>query len=170
MINSNNAVDDSDAIPRVLMEVEPLVEESGRRNWRSIMITHDEFPCHFLLSVWWYPGITNLVLIWDSGELFSLGLSDSSHPIPKVIFGVMMAIRWLEAHVRENNRQESLTKEQLEEIDCLKGLNLFETMCKILNIPMKGQKTADAIVQSQKDCLLLLFLETLTFKKKKKKA
>ena len=51
-----------------------------------------------------------------------------------------MAIRWLEAHIRENNRQESLTKEQLEEIDCLKGLNLFETMCKILNIPMKVKK------------------------------
>ena len=49
----------------------------------------------------------------------------------------MTAIRWLEAHIKENNRQEAPTKEQLQELDCLKDLNLFETMCKILNIPMK---------------------------------
>ena len=49
----------------------------------------------------------------------------------------MMAIRWLEAHVKENKRQEAPRKEQLQELDCLKGLDLFETMCKILNLPME---------------------------------
>ena len=39
--------------------------------------------------------------------------------------------------MKENNRQEAPTKEQLQELDCLKGLDLFETMCKILNIPME---------------------------------
>ena len=48
-----------------------------------------------------------------------------------------MAIRLLEAHVKENNRQEAPTKEYLEELDCLKDLDLFETMCKIFNIPME---------------------------------
>ena len=47
-----------------------------------------------------------------------------------------MAIRWLEAHVKKNSRQETPTKEQLQELDCLKDLDLFETTCKILNIPM----------------------------------
>ena len=51
-----------------------------------------------------------------------------------------MSIRWLEAHVRENNRQETPTKEQLQELDCLKYLDLFETTCKILNIPMDVKK------------------------------
>ena len=51
-----------------------------------------------------------------------------------------MAIRWLEAHVKENNRQEAPTKEQLQELDCLKDLHLFETMCRILNIPMEVKK------------------------------
>ena len=51
-----------------------------------------------------------------------------------------MAIIWLEAHVRENNRQEPPTKDQLEEINCPKDLDLFETMCKILKIPMKTKK------------------------------
>ena len=110
------------------MEVEPLLEPSGKRNWSSIMSTHDEFPCHCSLQTWWYPGRSNLVLLWDCGELLSMGLPDSSQPITILIVGVMMAIRWLEAHVKENNRQEAPTKEKLRELDYLKDLDLFETM------------------------------------------
>ena len=33
-----NAVDENDEIHRVIMEVEPLLEASGKRNWRSIML------------------------------------------------------------------------------------------------------------------------------------
>ena len=84
------------------------------------MLTHDEFPCHCFLQTWWYPGRSNLVLIWDSGELLSVGLPDSSRPIAIVIVGFMMAIRWLEAHVKENNRQEAPTREQMQKLDCLK--------------------------------------------------
>ena len=123
-----------------MMKVESVLEASGKRNWRSIMLTHDEFPCHCLLETWWYPGLRNLVLIWDSGKLLSMGLPDSSQLITIVIVGVMMAIRWLEAHVTENNRQEMPTRERLQEIDCLKDLDLFETMCKIVNIPMKVKR------------------------------
>ena len=139
-VTDYNAVDENDEIHRVMMEVEALLEASGKRNWRSIMLTHDEFPCHCLLQTWWYPKRSNLVLIWDSGELLSMGLPDSSQPITIVIVGVMMAIRWLEAHVRENNRQEAPTREQLQKLDCLKDLDRFETMCKVLNIPMEVKK------------------------------
>ena len=104
-------VDENDEVHRVMMEVEPLLEASRKRNWRSIMLTHDEFACHCLLQTWWYPGRSNLVLIGDSGELLSMGLPDSSRPITIVIVGVMMAIRWLEAHVKENNRQAAPTRE-----------------------------------------------------------
>ena len=99
-VTGYNAVDENDEVHRVMMEVEPLMEASGKRNWRSIMLTHDEFPCHCLLQTWWYPGRSNLVLIWDSGELLSMGLLDSSQPVTIVIMGVMMAIRWLEAHLK----------------------------------------------------------------------
>ena len=139
-VTGYNAVDKNDEVHRVMMEVEPLLEASGKRNWRSIMLTHEEFPCHCLLQTWWYPGRSNLVLIWYSGKLLSMGLPDSSRPITIVIVGVMMTIRWLEAHVRENNRQEAPTREQLQKLDCLKDLDLFETMCKILNIPMDVKK------------------------------
>ena len=139
-VTDYNAVDENDEVHRVMMEVELLLEASGKRNWRSIMLTHDEFPCHCLLQTWWYPKRSNLMLIWDSGELLSMGLPDSSQPVTIVIVGVMMAIRWLEAHLRENNRQEAPTREQLQKIDCLKDVDLFETMCKVLNIPMEVKK------------------------------
>ena len=92
-VTDYNTIDENDEVHRVMMEVEPLLEASGRRNWRSIMLTHDEFPCHCLLQTWWYPKRSNLMLIWDSGELLSMGLPDSSQPITIVIVGVMMAIR-----------------------------------------------------------------------------
>ena len=80
-ITDYNAVDENDELHRVMIEVEPLLEALGKRNWRSIMLTHDEFPCHCLLQTWWYLERSNLVLIWDSGELLSMGLPDSSRPI-----------------------------------------------------------------------------------------
>ena len=93
-----------------------------------------------------------------------MGLPDSSQPITKVIVGVMMAIRWLEAHVMENNRQEAPTKEQLEELDCIKDLSFFETMCKILNFPMEVKKIwakrrLMPRVQSQHDCIIVRVCE-----------
>ena len=129
-VTAYNAVDENDEVQRVKMEAEPLLEALGKRNWSSIMSTHDEFPCHCLLQTWWYPGRSNLVLIWDCRELLSMGLPDSSQPITIVIVGVMMAIRWLEAHVKKNNRQETPTREHLQELDCLKDLDLLRHCAK----------------------------------------
>ena len=42
-VTNYNAVDENDEVHRVMMEVEPLLEALGKRNWRSIMSTHDEF-------------------------------------------------------------------------------------------------------------------------------
>ena len=49
-VTDYNTVDENDEVHRVMMEVEPLLEASGKRNWRSIMLTHDEIPCHCLLQ------------------------------------------------------------------------------------------------------------------------
>ena len=56
-------VDENDEVHRVMMKVEPLLQASGKRNWRSIMLTHDEFPCHCFLQTWWFTKRSNLVLI-----------------------------------------------------------------------------------------------------------
>ena len=79
-VTDYNTVDENDEVHRVIMEVEPLLEASGRRNWRSIMLTHDVFPCHCLLQTWWYPGRSKLVLIWDCGELLFMGLQTHHGP------------------------------------------------------------------------------------------
>ena len=74
-----------------------------------------------------------------------MGLPDSSQPITIVTVGVMMAIRWLEAHVRENNRQEAPTREQLRKLDSLKVQNSKHSDG---NEEDMGKKTIDAMVQS----------------------
>ena len=74
-VTDYDAVDENNEVHRVMMEVKPLLEASEKRNWRNIKSTHDEFPCHCLLQTWWYPGYSNLVLIWDCGELLSMGLT-----------------------------------------------------------------------------------------------
>ena len=60
-VTDYNTVDENDEVHRVMMETEPLLHASGKRNWRSIMLTHDKFPCHCLLQTWWYPERSNLV-------------------------------------------------------------------------------------------------------------
>ena len=60
-VTDYNTVDENDEVHRVTMEAEPLPEASGKRNWRSIMMTYDELPCHYLLQTWWYPERSNLV-------------------------------------------------------------------------------------------------------------
>ena len=42
--------------------------------------------------------------------------------------------------MKENNGQEAPMREQLRKLDFLKVLDLFETMCKILNMPMEVKK------------------------------
>ena len=84
-----SAVDQNDEIHRGMMDGEPLLEVSGKPNWRSIRLTHDEFTCHCVIQTWWYPGCINLVMNLDSGELLSMSSSDSSQPILIVIVGVM---------------------------------------------------------------------------------
>ena len=71
----------------------------------------EEFRCHCLLQTWWDRARSNLVLVWDAGELLSMGSPDSLQRIAIIIVEVMMAIRWLEAHEGEKNRQEKPTKE-----------------------------------------------------------
>ena len=52
-VTDYNAVNENDEVHRVMMEVDTLLEASGKRNRRSIMSTHDKFPCHCLLETWW---------------------------------------------------------------------------------------------------------------------
>ena len=83
------------------------------------MLTHDELPCHCLPQTWSSPGQSSQVLIWYSGELLFMALQDSLQSITVILVGIMMAIRWLEAHVRAGS------SEHLEELDCLTDFDLL---------------------------------------------
>ena len=43
-VTDYNTVDENDEVHRVMMEVEPLLEASGKRNWRSIVLHMMSFP------------------------------------------------------------------------------------------------------------------------------
>ena len=45
-----------------------------------------------------------------------------------------MAIQWLEAHVKENNSQEKSTRQQLQELDCLKDLAQKKTNATVVRV------------------------------------
>ena len=66
-VTDYNAVYENDEVHRVIMEVDSLREALGKRNWRSIKSTHDEFPGHCLLQTWWYPGRTSSIC-WGSSR------------------------------------------------------------------------------------------------------
>ena len=57
------------------------------------MLLPDEILCNCLLQTCLYPVRSNLVLIWDSGELLSMGLQYSLQLLRIILVGVMMAIR-----------------------------------------------------------------------------
>ena len=51
-------------------------------------------------------------------------------------------IMWWQQPLRATGKTKwsCLPREQLQKLDCLKDLDLFETMCKILNIPIEVKK------------------------------
>ena len=49
-VTDYNSVDENDEVHRVMMDVEPLLEASGKRNWRSIMLIHDKFSLPLLAA------------------------------------------------------------------------------------------------------------------------
>ena len=80
------------------------------------------------------------MVIWDTGELLSMNSPESSRLVAIIVVGLVMAMHRLQAPVRENERREASTQEQLEEVICLTDLDLFETLCKIPNIPRQVKK------------------------------
>ena len=85
----------------------PIIRGASRQR----MMNSNVIVCCKLGSL---PARSNLVLFWDSGEPISMGLPHSLQPVTIKIFRVMMAIRLLEAHLRENIRQEVPTRSSWE--------------------------------------------------------
>ena len=119
------------------MELEPLLEASGERNLRSIEITHGECPCHCLAQTVWYPEHSNLCLVWDVEEIRSIGLPDHQQKVTILVVSTMLALRWIEENVTKYRESKTPTAESIYTIDYSRRLEFFETVCKVIAIPME---------------------------------
>ena len=70
----------------MMMEIVPLLITSGYRTWNNILLTYGERA--------------KPVLVWDTGELFSMGLLDLALNVSILVFKDMLALKWLEAIAR----------------------------------------------------------------------
>ena len=132
------APEEDDVVHEKMMELEPLLEASGERNLRSIEITHGECPCHCLAQTVWYPGHTNLCLVWDVEEIRSIGLPDHQQKGTISVVSTMLALRWIEENVTKYRESKTPTVESIHAIDYSRRLELFETVCKVFAIPTKS--------------------------------
>ena len=129
------APEKDDVVHEKMMELEPLSEASEERNLRSIEFTHGECPCHCLAQTVWYPGHTNLCLVWDVEEIRSIGLPDHQQKVTILLVSTMLVLRWIEENVTKYRKSKTPTAESIHAIDYSRRLELFETVCKVFAIP-----------------------------------
>ena len=127
---------EKDEVHRIMMEVEPLLGDSGYRTRTNILMTHGEYPCHCLAQTLWYPKRGNLVLVCDVEELYSTGLPNQIQRLSIVVVSAMLAVRWLVANAGTSEQETAVpTPEQLSNVKMNRSLDLFRNTCKILRIP-----------------------------------
>ena len=74
------ATDEKDESHQLMMEVKTLLEASGYRTWKNIMLSRGEYPCYHLAQTLSCPTRKNLVIVWDTENLFSNVLPDTKKP------------------------------------------------------------------------------------------
>ena len=126
-------IDEKDDLHRVITEVEALLGASGYRTPRNILMTHGNYPCHYLAQTLWYPKRGTLVLVWDVEELFSSGLPGKAQPVSISVVCAMLAVRWLEANAGTSEQETTVsTPKQLRSVKINHFLDIFGTTCKVL--------------------------------------
>ena len=91
-MNSTPALEENYVTHEKMMELKPLLEDSGERNLRSINLTNGEIPCHCLAQTVWYPEHSNLCLIWDVEEVRSIGLPYHRQNVTLLVVSSMLAL------------------------------------------------------------------------------
>ena len=128
MSNGFTTIVEKEETHQTMMEIEPLLTAWSYRAWRNILLTHGEYPCHCLVQTFWYPKRVNLILVWDAGELFSMGLPDQAQNVTMLVVSAMPALRWLEAKAGTTEQEMNVpTPEQLSRVSASKKLDLFKT-------------------------------------------
>ena len=65
---------------------------------KDFLLTHREHGCHCLVQRFWYLKRANLILVWETGKLFFMGLPDQTQNVTILVVSAMLAVRWLEAN------------------------------------------------------------------------
>ena len=129
-------IKENDETHQMMMDIEPLLISSGYGTWRNVLLSHGKYPCHCLVQTFWYPKRANLVMTWDAGELFYMGLPDEAQNMLVLVISAMLAVKWLEANAEMNKQEMAVpTPEQLSKVRLSRKLDLFKTTSKILRIP-----------------------------------
>ena len=136
-MNSTPAMEENDVTHDNMMEFEPLLEASGKRNLRKINLKHGECPCHCLAQTLCYPEHSNICLMWDVEKTRSVGLPDHQPKVTFFVVSSMLALRWIEENVTKYRKSTAPTAESIHAIDYNRRLELFETACKVFSIPME---------------------------------
>ena len=106
---------------------------SGYWTWRNILLTNEEYTCHCLTQTFLYLKLAILVLVWEAGELFSMGLPDYAQEMSISKFSAMKTVRWLEANAGTNEQEIAVpAPEQLSKVSLSRILDIFNTTCRIL--------------------------------------
>ena len=125
-MNSAPSIEENDVTHEKMTVFEPLLEALGERNLRSIKLTHGEGPCHFLAQKVWYQEHSNLCLIWDVEEIWSIGLPSHQQKVTLFALSSILALRWIEENVTKNRESRAPTMESIHAIDYSRRLELFE--------------------------------------------
>ena len=120
-------MEENDVTHEKMMELEPLLEASGKRNLRGINLTHGDCPCHCLSQKVWYPEHSNLCLIWDVEEVRPNGLPDHQQKVNL----------FKEENLTKYRESTAPTAQSIHVICYNRRLELFETACKVFSIPME---------------------------------
>ena len=126
-LNSDPAMEENDVTHEKMMKLEPLLEASGKRNLRSINLTHGDCPCHCLSQKVWYPEHSNICLTWDVEEVRPTGLPDHQQKVNL----------FKEENLTKYRQSTAPTAQSIHVIYYNRRLELFETACKVFSIPME---------------------------------
>ena len=123
-----------------MMEFESLLEASGERNLRSVKLTHGECPSSCRIKTVWLPGALQPLLDMGCGKKLVSRATRSS--ADHFVVSSMLALRWIEDNVTKKRESRAPAVEPVHANDYSRRLELFETTCKVIAVPLEVRHVA----------------------------
>ena len=117
------------------LEKDSLFETSRDKTSRASTLIYADCPCHCFAQVFWYLNKSDL-LIFDVEKIKSIGLLDHEQNFTLFLVGFMLGSRRIESKVLNYRECKSV----IEEIVYSRRLELVETFCEALAIPVEVKR------------------------------